>query len=249
MAIAKNTTQEELKELSRWKKIEESNHKVELKRFIDDREVVSKRELIELWESSRKTIERNVAKGMPTHKSSMKGFVVFDLEACNKWKDENINKAQSRRATPKKDMQVDSDEDEDGEPVDEKNKNLDDVSTEEAERRLKIKENKIKDFKLKELAGEYIKADATDKITAEIVATFIGWLVNSREILSRDLEMKTKGEIFKELDDYFGRFIRDFGKRVNEELDEEVMTVYELVYIVQHKLESYKDKILKLIGK
>ena len=56
MALAKNLTQEEAKDIAKWKKIEEANTELILKRFIDDREVVVKRELMTLWRVDRKTI-------------------------------------------------------------------------------------------------------------------------------------------------------------------------------------------------
>jgi len=137
---------------------------------------------------------------------------------------------------------------EDIEEVDRSEINIDDVSTEEAERRLKIKENKIKEYKIKELSGEFIKADTTDKAMAEFGATFIGWLVSNRETLSGDLANKEKGEIFEILDDVYGTFIKEIGKRLNKDFTDEDITIFEFMYITQFKLEDYKTKIFKFLG-
>lgn len=242
MVIAKSGNADELKELSKWKKIEDKNVKLILKRFIDNIEVVTKRELIVVWKVDRKTIERYVAKGMPLHLCSMRGFQVFDVKACEEWREENVNKSQSLKASTKKDREVDI------KGNGEEDLDLDLVSTEEAERRLKIKENRIKDFKIKELSGDFIKSDITDKITAELGATFIGWLVNSRETLSGDLANKSKGEIFDILDEHFGEFIKDIGKRMNQDFSEEDMSIFEFLHLVQFKLEDYKSKVFKILG-
>lgn len=245
MVFAKNSTKEEMKDLPKWKKIEETGIEIKLKRFINNREVVNKRELMTLWKVDRKTIERYVAKDMPTHECSMKGFQVFDILYCENWREENINKSQSLRAsksnTTKTEVEI-------GEDFDESDVDLDDVSVEEAERRLKIKDNKIKDYKIKELSGEFIKAETTDKITAELGATFIGWLVNSRETLSRDLANKSKGEIFSMLDNHFGKFIEDLGKRLGRDYEDEDIAIYEFLHIIYFKIDEVKDKIFKILG-
>ena len=245
MALAKNTSDTELKDLPKWKKIEEGGSKIVLKRYIDNEEVVTKKELSDMWGMDRKTIERYVKKGMQQHESSIRGFQVFAVKRCEEWVEENINKSQSLKANAPKTKEVDISADED---FSEEELDLESVSTEEAERRLKIKENKIKEFKIKELSGEFIKAETTDKITAEMGAAFIGWLVNSRETLSRDLEHKTKGEIFNMLDEHFGTFINDMEKRTGIECDEDSLTLYEALHIVQHKLGSYKQKIYEALG-
>lgn len=245
MVFARDNSPDELKELPKWKKIEESGVELELKRFIQNREVVTKRELMLLWKVDRKTIERYVGKGMPVHECSLKAFQVFDIVMCEEWRNKNINKSQSLKASKTKNIGVNISSDEE---YDESDMELDDVSTEEAERRLKIKDNIIKNYKIKELSGEFIKSETTDKITAELGATFIGWLVNSRETLSRDLANKSKGEIFSMLDDHFGKFINDLGKRLNTEYTEDHITTYEFLHIVQFKIEEYKDKIFKLLG-
>lgn len=245
MVLAKDGTPEEIKELPKWKKIEEVGTVITLKRFIDNREVVTKRELMILWKVDRKTPERYIAKGMPVHECSLKGFQVFDILDCEAWRDENINKSQSLKASKSTNRQIEVGDDEDH---DESEIDLDDVSVEEAERRLKIKDNKIKDYKIKELSGEFIKSETTDKITAELGATFIGWLVNSRETLSRDLANKSKGEIFLILDEHFGRFIQDLSKRLGEDYTDEDMAIFEFLHIVQFKIEEYKGKIFNLLG-
>jgi len=241
MALAKDGSPEELKDLSKWKKIEDTGIKLALKRFIDNREVVVKRELMSLWKVDRKTIERYVGKGMPVHLASIKTFQVFDLLSCEEWRDENINKSQSLKASKPSDRTVPTD-------GDESEVDLKDVSVDEAERRLKIKDNMIKEYKIKELSGEYIKSETTDKITAEMGATFIGWLVNSRETLSGDLVNKSKGEIFSVLDEHFGKFIQDLGKRLNHDYNEEDIEIFEFLHIVNFKLEDYKKKIFDFLG-
>jgi len=245
MVFARDDSVDEIKELPKWKKIEEAGIGIILKRFIDNREVVTKRELMSLWGVDRKTPERYAAKGMPIHICSIKGFQVFDLLLCEEWREENVNKSQSLKAGKSKTKQI---EVEIGVELDEVDLDIKEVSVEEAERRLKIKENIIKDYKIKELSGEYIKSETTDKITAELGATFIGWLVNSRETLSRDLANRSKGEIFSALDEHFGKFIQDLGKRLGEDYTEEDMTVYEFLHIVQFKLEDYKSKLFKFLG-
>lgn len=245
MALAKGTSPEELKELPKWKKIEDAGVEISLKRFIDHREVVTKRELMSLWKVDRKTVERYVTRGMPVHSASIKAFQVFDLLLCEEWRDENINKSQSLKASKSKSTGAGA---ESGDDSDEAELDLSEVSTDEAERRLKIKENIIKEYKIKELSGEYIKSETTDKITAELGATFIGWLVNSRETLSGDLANKSKGEIFAVLDDHFGKFIQDLGKRMGEEYSEDDIEIFEFLHIVNFKLEEYKNKIFSFLG-
>jgi len=250
MVFVKDDSELEQKEIKKWKRVSDVNGvPIVLRRFIGQTEVVSKAGLAEAWNYDRKTIERNIKKGMPLHKYSYKGFQIFDLAECETWRQNNINRSMAPVAIryeikdEKKHTEEQKTEVKSG-----KNKDLDDISLSEAELLLKIKDLKIKDLKIKELSGKYVTADTADKTIAEFGAMFIGWLINSRESLSGDLANKSKGEVFKILDEHFGSFITEIGKITSKEYGDEDIKISEFLYLAKFKLSKYKYKIFNLIS-
>jgi len=236
-----------LSEQSKWEKIEsEQSISVEMVRHYKSKRVVSKKELGVLWEVNAKTIQRYVKDGMPIcEELSKRLFQIFFLEECEDWKGKSINKSQSLKANKSKttDQEVDLGADSGEEDVD-----LENVSVEEAERRLKIKDNIIKDYKIKELSGDLIPSDTTDKVTAEFNAGIVSWYLNHRDTLARDMEQKTKAENFDILDEVFGEFIKSNHKTANQVYDEELITKYELLQKIEQFMEEEPMMVAKFLN-
>jgi hypothetical protein len=99
MALAKNDSPSELKDLPKWQKIEDGGTRITLKRFIGRTEVVTKQELMKRLKKSDSTIRRHITEGMPQHKVSTQRFQVFAIEECKNWIDGNIDQTQSIKKT------------------------------------------------------------------------------------------------------------------------------------------------------
>ena len=245
MVIAKNTTTLELKELPRWKKIDESDIKVTLKRFINDREVVSKQELISLWGKSAKTIQRYISDGMPTHKVSTRAFQVFDIEDATAWRDKSIDKVQSQKtASRQTEMEVGGD----GEKKELK------VVT-DMERKLKADADKaeedavIAELKRKKEEGSLISTKELKATLADLTTVFMTLYMNDKKLLPVQLQDKNTNEMRDYLDGHYAKRIEDLQRYIDLEFEGSDKTLYDIIYKILEQLRDglHIDELLKRI--
>ena len=99
---------------------------------------------------------------------------------------------------------------------DESNVDLENVSKDEADRRLQIQKVKNEEIKHKELIGQLIPAENTDKAMAELGAIHVAQYRGDLKLLPMLLENKPKHEITKLLDDHYQARIEDMHKLANK---------------------------------
>ena len=252
MALAKNLTPEEVKELSKWKKIEDADTEITLKRYIGDREVVTKRELMMLWgKVDRKTIERYVAKGMPIHTSSFKGFQVFDLKLCEEWRDENINKSQSSKANKSKSTEIvvdtgsESEDEEEDTTSDIKSKidaanellNIKSTTIETAERIDKTLKALHSAVKLDELYKDLVPSKDVQKVIVEIVSGVVTGYKRNTRILPKECANRNESEIREILNREYEATIKRLEKIAKSEFLEEA-AIYDVIEEIYNLLSN-----------
>jgi len=237
MQLAKSTSDLELKELPRWKKIAENNVKIYLKRFIKNKEVVSRQELVDIWGKSVKTIQRYIKDGMPIHPESTRVFQFFNLEEVTTWRDRSIDKVMSQKtAKPSTtEIEVNIDVESDG---DESLVALDDMSrklkadADDAE--LKVKLNTIK---LAEAEGRVVDANDLDRAMGELATVHKTDKIHDENLLPILLENKNAGEIKKLLQEHNFERLEMLDKIVNREF-KSVETMYDVVEVVLQQLRD-----------
>lgn len=228
MALAKNS--EDITEISKWKKLEESGIKITLKRFIGDEEVVSRQELIALWNKSDKTIQRNVKDGMPTHEASNTRFQIFSLKQAERWRDGNIDKVFSAKT----DKLVSIPQQEDREDLEFKT---------DMERKLKADadkaelEVKLSALKLATAEGLVVDANDLDRSMAELAIVHKTDKIQDENLLPVLLENKNAGEIKKLLQEHNKKRLEMLDKLVNKEFQSE-NTLYDIVEETLHQLKD-----------
>jgi hypothetical protein len=259
MTIAKNTDFD-VKELSKWKKIEEAGTPLTLKRFIGDREVISKSELAtkERLGVSAKTIQRNVAKGMPVHQCSTKQFQVFDWLDVIEWRDESVDK-QKARATKKKDTEVEGDGSEDNSDIEEtvndiqgkiKQANemlqLKKTSHDNADRIKKILDALVQAVKLGEQTKELIPKKDTEKVIVEFAAMLIAGYKRDIKILPKECSERKEEEIRDILESTYKSNIEKYQKMTKQYLPSENKLYDAIDIIMQLSLSGVSmDDIIK----
>jgi len=237
MTIAKNGDAD-LKEISKWKKIEEAGTPLTLKRFIGDREVISKSELAtkERLDVSSKTIQRNVAKGMPVHPCSTKLFQVFDWLDVVEWRDKSVDKVMSLKTKKPQTTDIDvntDDQDDDDEqlPTDDLSRKLK-ADADDAE--LKVKLNTIK---LAEAEGRVVDANDLDRAMSELAIVHKTDKINDENILPILLANKSATDIKLQLQKHNAKRLEELDKLVNKEF-KSVETMYDIVEAVLQSLKQ-----------
>jgi len=231
MAVAKNS--EDIAEISKWKKLEESGIEITLKRFIGNEEVVSRQELITLWNKSDKTIQRNVKDGMPTHEASSSRFQIFPLKRAEKWRDGNIDKVFSAKT----DKLVDIPQQEDREDLELKT---------DMERKLKAEANtaetrdEAEKLKLEILKKTVIDANDLDRAMSELAIVHKTDKIQDENLLPVLLENKNAGEIKKLLQEHNKKRLEMLDKLVNKEFQSE-NTLYDIVEVILQQLKEGKE--------
>lgn len=203
---------------------------------VGDKILVTKNFLCTFYKVGSRTVEGWTKKGLPVVEESPRGLNLYELLKVIVWHESNI-----KRNSSKKIIEGSTNEDLTG-------IRIEDMSIEQITRWTAIQEYKTKELKYKKENEELVPADETDKVTAEIVASFVGFLRNSRANLSRDLENKTKEDIESYLDIHYGDYIEDMRKRVDVQ-GEDSITIYEFIDWVQNIGENYKEKIESVIEK
>jgi len=249
MAIAKNTSSSELKELPKWKKIEESNVEITLKRFISDREVVSKQELVGILGKSAKTIQRYISDGMPVHQASTRAFQIFDIEEIIVWRDKSIDKVKSQKtASRQTEMEISiSDNGEDEELV----------ALTDMERKLKADADKaehdavIADLKKKKEEGSLISTKELKNTLADLTTVFMTLYMNDKKLLPVQLQNKTTNEMRDYLDLHYAKRIEDLKRYVELEFEGSEQSLHDVIYKILEQLRDgvHIDEILKRIEK
>jgi len=235
MALAKNI--EDVKELHKWKKIEDTGVKLELKRFVDGREVVSKTELIKLLKTSAKTVQRYISKNMPVHEKSIRAFQFFDIKEVMAWRDKSVDKVMSSKTAKPTDMDVEEDTelDEDGNPV-KLNDMLRKLKADADKAELGVK---LDTLKLAEAEGRVVDASDLDRAMSELAIVHKTDKIHDENLLPILLENKDAGEIKKLLQEHNFERLDMLDKIVNKEF-KSVETMYDVVEAV---LQQLKDGI------
>ena len=233
MAIAKSTTTSEIKELQKWKKIEDSGLGIVLKRFINNQEVVSRQELIEIWGKSAKTIQRYIKDGMPQHSNSTRAFQFFNLEEAEAWRNKSIDKVMSiKTLRPTTDITVDIN-----------NENQDETPKGDLERKLKADADdaelkvRLNTIKLAEAEGRVVDANDLDRAMSELAIVHKTDKIHDENLLPIILENKDAGEIKTLLQEHNFERLEMLDKIVNKEF-RSMETMYDIVEVVLHQLKD-----------
>lgn len=232
--LGKDTSELELKELPKWKKIAESGVKISLKRFVSDKEVISRQELVVIWHKSVKTIQRYIKDGMPAHPMSTRAFQFFDLDEITKWRDGTIDKTMSDKTRGIVPSVVDNPEDISTEEV----RNRSDLSrkyTADAENaELTVQLNQLK---LDTAKGELVPADDLDRAMSELAIVHKTDKIHDENLLPALLQNKNVGEIKQILQEHNFERLEMLDKIVNKEFDS-TETMYDIVEAVLHQLKD-----------
>ena len=232
--LGKNDSDLELKELPKWKKIAEAGTKISLKRFILDKEVVSRQELVVIWKKSVKTIQRYIKDGMPPHPMSTRAFQFFDLDEITKWRDGSIDQTMSDKTK----KIVPSVED-----------YTEDISTEEIKTRSDLSrkytadaENaelivQLNQIKLDTAKGSLVPADDLDRSMSELAIVHKTDKIHDENLLPALLQNKDAGEIKQLLQEHNFERLEMLDKIVNKEF-KSTETMYDIVEAVLHQLKD-----------
>lgn len=230
MVLAKNTSEEEIKELSKWKKVENTGTTVTLKRFIENREVISKTELMKLWGKSTKTIQRYISDNMPIHEKSSRAFQIFDIEKVVSWRDGNIDKTMSIKTSALGEIEKSS-------------KDLSADKTSDIERKLKADADdaelkvKLNTIKLAEAEGRVVDANDLDRAMSELAIVHKTDKIHDENLLPVILENKDAGEIKTLLQDHNHERLAMLDKIINKEFKSKE-TMYDIVEATLHQLKD-----------
>jgi len=235
MLLAKNNSELELKELPKWKKIATGNISIILKRFISNKEVVSKQELVELWGKSAKTIQRYVEKGMPVHPSSTRAFQVFELEEAKVWRDKSVDKVMSLKTEKPKsrEIEVDAETDSEDDAV-EQNDLLRKLKADADSAELKVQ---LETIKLAEAENRVVDANDLDRSMSELAIVHKTDKIHDENLLPILLENKDAGEIKMLLQEHNFERLDMLDKIVNREFKSKE-TMYDIVEVVLQKLKD-----------
>ena len=193
-----------LKEDVKWEKIHQ-HIKTEVVRTFEGKRVVSRAELAIKLNVSDKTIQRYAKDGMPTCEELWsRNFQIFYFDECVEWKEENIDRKQSKRVNKHKEITVDTDFDSSNDDNSDNKEDPDNLkmSQEEGERREKRAKAMLAEIKLSEAKGLLIPADDLDKAMYEQAIMHKTDKTNDEKILPVLLEMKTTDEIRNLLEDH-----------------------------------------------
>ena len=249
MVVAKNLSTSEVKELPKWKKIEETNVEITLKRFIAGKEVVSKQELISLWGKSAKTIQRYISDGMPMHKVSTRAFQVFDIEEATAWRDGSIDKVKSQKTSSRQtEMEIDISDDGDESEL---------VALTDMERKLKADADKaehdavIADLKKQKEEGSLISTKELKNTLADLTTVFMTLYMNDKKLLPVQLQNKTINEMRDYLDLHYAKRIEDLRRYVELEFEGSEESLHDVIYKILEQLRDglHIDDLLKKIEK
>ena len=234
MVFPKDSSEEELKDLPKWQKIFDSGVKVFLKRFIEDDEVVTKPELMLLWDKNKKTIERYVKAGMPLHKNSVARFQIFSVKEVTAWRTGTVDQTMSDRTKNIDPSVLDHTED---------------IATEEIKTRSDLSrkysadaENaelivQLNQMKLDTAKGSLVPADDLDRAMSELAIVHKTDKIHDENLLPALLQNKDAGEIKQLLQEHNFERLEMLDKIVNKEF-KSTETMYDIVEAVLHQLKD-----------
>jgi len=225
MALAKNESPDELKNLPKWRSLERKGFKIELRRFVNGKEVLTRKELMESWGKTDKTIKRNIDAGMPIHEASTRMFTLFPIKECEAWRDGNIDKTQSIKTSA--DV-VTTEEDDEGKLPDQARKLKADADKAEIDARLA-------EIKLAEADGRLVDANDLDRAMSELAVVHRTDKIHDENLLPVLLENKDAGQIKKLLQDHNFERLEMLDKIVNKEFSSDE-TMYDIIEAILQQL-------------
>lgn len=246
MVIAKNTDPSELKELPKWKKLEASGVKIVLKRFIGDKEVISRQELASILNKGDKTIQRYIKDGMPQHEKASRAFQVFNLSEVIAWRDKTIDKTMSIKTSKPQTTNIE---------VDTENQDDELILTDDLSRKLKADADdaelkvKLNTIKLALAEGEVVDANDLDRAMSELAIVHKTDKIHDENLLPVLLENKDAGEIKKILQDHNKERLKMLDKIVNREF-KSMETLHDIVEATLHQMKEgvEPESIIKRIN-
>ena len=219
-----------------WDKVEG----VESRRYIDDKQVISKKEAVELFKVKERTIERYLKDGMPKHPQSQNRFLVLDVEECREWILLNIKASRVSKKQIEETLKKEVYEDEDGiKAVDLPKEQVKVIIQGDANiRKLvgdadKASEDALS-AKLKRMAleGTLVEAESLSIAQAEQAAIYITNYINDKKVLQTLLKNKEPNEIKDILEDHYSKRMQDLDKLINREFKDCDKSLYEIIFVV-----------------
>ena len=181
---------------------------------------------------SDKTLINWKKKGLEKAVYSISKLDLFDISYVNGWKTVNVNPV-GKNITKISD---------DG-SADESEKDIEEVSEQEADRRLKIWKVKMEELKHKELLGELVRAEDVDRAMAEQAVLHKAQLIDDLDTLPAMLENKSKAEIANILENHYERRMKNLSDFISKEYeDSDVMARAIHSFIMGEILPPKPDK-------
>ena len=211
--------------------------------FLNDRRLVSRRDLRRVWNCSDETLKGYAKRGLPKHELSSTNFSVYDLRSSEEWRTANVD-PKAGGALRKSRQEFDPEDENSEVDVD-----IDKISYDEADRRKKITDLKLSMLKVAEAEGRLVPADDLDKAMAEQAIMHKTDKLNDEKVLPLLLEGKSASEIATLLYEHNQERLAQYDKLINTEFTT-TATLYDIVEAVLQALAEgiSPDQIVEAVN-
>jgi len=181
--------------------------------FVDGELLVTKKFVAKDMNVTERTVEKWESKGFEASIYSLPRLKLYDIIEFRKWHKLNVDqKFNPNSVEDKKDNSEEATLYKVGDDI----TALNAKSAKEVEEALiKVSDKELINMKVKEVKGEYIKADDVDKITTEMVVVLLSAWRNLLEILPPLLANKKQDEVKNILDDEFEAEVEVLNRKIN----------------------------------
>lgn len=232
-------------ELRNWEKLATvtKGMVLDVQIFLNDRRLVSRRDLRRVWNCSDETLKGYAKKGLPKHELSSTNFSVYDLRISEEWRTANVD-PKAGGALRKSRQEFDPDDEDSEVDLD-----IEKISYDEADRRKKITDLKLSMLKVAEAEGRLVPADDLDKAMAEQAIMHKTDKLNDEKVLPLLLEGKSASEIATLLYEHNQERLAQYDKLINTEFTA-TATLYDIVETVLQALTEgiSPDQIVEAVN-
>jgi len=231
-------------ELKNWEKLAATNKGMvlDVQVLLNDRRLVSRRDLRRVWNCSDETLKGYAKRGLPKHELSSTNFSVYDLRSSDEWRTANVD-PKAGGALRKSRQEFDPESEDSEVDVD-----IEKISYDEADRRKKITDLKLSMLKVSEAEGKLVPADDLDKAMAEQAIMHKTDKLNDEKVLPLLLENKSASEIATLLYEHHQERLAQYDKLINLEFSSPI-TLYDIVATVLNVLAEGRtpDEIVEAV--
>lgn len=239
---------------------------IETKHYFGGVWVASTEEIAEIMNTTTRSIERYVQKGMPLHEASLPKFNIFDVKQCQKWRNKNMRRSNNRehRSNDQED-DIDDGGDKADIPPQDFDKSIKDMKGKieqansllqlhgtdfnEAERVKKVLDALMAAIKLGEASKELIPKKDTERVVIEIVAMLIAGYKQDIKVLPKELDGRNEKQIREILENTYKTNIEKFQKIAKSSFLSE-KRLYDVIEVVIDMLRRgiEVDEIIRRMG-